>query len=1002
MSAIYPIARFSRIFILAFFVLLGAKSTNAQCNAAFTFGQPCPNAPVLFTDLSVAGAGDFIISWSWDFGDGGSSTLQNPVHTYAGPGNFLVTLCIQTYQGCSSCDTATVTVPYMPVADFAFDSCGCQNCPVQFTDLSTSQSYPIITWLWDFGDGLTSNSQNPCHLYDSTGIYNVTLTVCNSIGCSDDTTVSIEVFDLPVANFSYTSHCDYDVFFTDLSIANSYSLVSFLWDFGDGGTSTMQNPIHVYADSGTYLVSLTVINNNGCVDTYSQNVLVENAAVTDFADSSVCNNTYYFTDLSYTTGPGDSIIAWYWEFGDGATSTAQHPVHQYDSSATYSVILSVTTASGCGDSASNSIFVPTLTTADFTCFTDCDFTTYFTDLSQPGTGDSIWSWSWDFGDGITSTQQNPVHTYSAAGSYNVTLIVQCSCGNINTTSHEVVVYPPPDASFGYSAPAPDPGDVVYFTDQSSCADSNDYIVEWRWHFGDGDSTIVYYPDNPDVTHIYADTGMYMATLTVFDNDTCTGSITQGVNVNSTMVIAPLADFSFEYGCLNQYVLFTDLSSSNGGTPLVSWLWDFGDGGTSTLQSPQHMYSDTGYYDVGLVVTNTDNLSDTIMKTLYAAPLPEATVSAVPTYGSIGDTIQFYGNSGSNSIASWHWNFDDGNTSSLQNPIHAYQQNGLYDVSLTVTDTSGCMTTAYRLIRIFPPAYFPEDSTIWNTVGDNSISGDEWRFRYGMIGDTSISVTDLDTVYTYSKIYSLYDSSLSTLYSTYFAAVRVTDQDRVYALIPGFDETLLYDYTLEVGDTAWYSIGGALCYDGVEFWPENHYRVVTQIDSIELDNGDIRRRWHLGGGVMGDVWVMGIGSTEWYGLFNPLISSATYCGDSYTFACMKEGEEIIYLNNPHCDECFCDLLTEVDQPEDISADDVSVFPNPFSGKISIKISLSQPSSVRVEIANIAGIVVKEIPVKHYAAGVHQLIWNAQGVEPGIYFLRISASDRIYTRKIVKSR
>jgi PKD repeat protein len=568
---------------------------------------------------------------------------------------------------------------------------------------------------------------------------------------------------------------------------------------------------------------------------------------------------------------------------------------------------------------------------------------------------------------------------------------------MDTTFKEVVVYPPPDADFIYSPASPDPGDVVYFTDQSYCADSNDYIIEWRWYFGDGDSSIVYYPDNPDVTHIYADTGMYMATLTVFDNDTCMGSITQGVNINSTLQLPPLADFIIDFTCLNMYTFFTDLSIPNGGTPIVSWAWDFGDGGTSTLQNPQYLYGSSGNYDITLIVTNSDNLSDTMIQSLYAYPLPDVSMQAVPSFGSVYDTIQFYGSSGS-SIASWFWNFDDGTNSSLQNPMHIYQYDGLFDVSLTVTDTAGCIKTEYIVVRIYPELTFPGDSTAWNTVGDNSISGDEWRFRYGMIGDTIIGLTD-DTSYTYTKVYSLYDSTLSTQYSTYFGAIR-TEGDQVYALLPGYVEALLYDYTLEEGDTIWYPIGGALCYDGVEFWEENHYRVVTNIDSVEMANGEFRRRWQLQGG-MNDTWIQGIGSVVWYGLFNPFISTASYCGDTYTFACMKEGDEVVYLNNPHCDHCFCDLLTYIKQPQQADSYIVNVYPNPFSDHALIEFRLDQPAAMHVQLIDASGIMVNEIPLKNYQPGQQQLRLNTNDLGAGIYVLKVTFNGTdIYTAKLIR--
>ena len=992
-----------RSFFIGLLFVITTNSLHAQCVAEFTFDTACcPGCQVHFTDLSTSPLSS-ITTWQWEFGDGGTSGAQNPTHIYTVIGTFNVSLVITTASGCIDTVTHPVPVPDGPLANFTTPPV-CEGDSTCFTDLSTSGGgNALISWFWDFGDGNTSTDQQPCHLYNAPGIYNVTLTVCNDLGCCDSTTLPVEIYPNPLADFDAVSDCSYVASFTDQSFANAPGIISWYWDFGDGsGSSTQQNPVYVYPDSGTYLVTLTVVNSNGCSSTTSDSVTANMGAVTDFADSTTCNNTTYFTDLSYAVQPGDSIVAWYWEFGDGDTSTVQNPVHQYNSSANYTVNLTVAVASGCSNSTSSNLFIPNLMVADFTFYTDCDYTTYFTDLSVPTTGDSISNWIWMFGDGSTSTQQDPVHAYTAPGSYTVVLITMCSCGATDTVIHENIIYTTPAAGFTYSPLDPSQGDLVYFTDQSSCPDSSDQIVEWRWYYGDGDSAVIYFPDNPNTEHIYADTGFYAVTLVIIDNDTCTGQITQMVNVNSMIQIWPTADFSHDYTCLNQYIHFTDLSSTNGGTPIVSWSWDFGDGGTSTAQNPQYLYEDTGNYDISLIVTNADNHSDTVIKTLDAYPLPDVSASAVPFTGGVGETIQFYGTSTS-SIVSWFWNFDDGTTASVQNPVHIYQQNGLFDVLLLVTDNMGCTNTTTLLVLIYQPAAFPEDSTIWNTLGDNSISGDEWRFRYAMVGDTTIGITDPDTTYAYSKVYSMYDSTLSTQNSNYFAAIRTTEDNKVYVLLPGFDETLLYDYTLEVGDTAWYSIGGALCYDGVGFWEEDHYRVVTAIDTVEVENGDLRRRWTLVGELMGDTWLEGIGSIEWFGLFNPLISDMTLCGDSYSFACMKQGDEVVYLNNPKCDHCFCDLLTVIDDQDQANPHAVKVFPNPLQGTTIIGFDLDRPGRVCVELSDATGNIIKQIPCSSYAAGKQQIRFNSNDLHTGIYLMRISFEGKdAYIVKIVKGR
>ena len=233
--------------------------------ASFTADPTSGCAPltVQFTDQS---SGD-INSWQWDFGDGTTSTEQNPQHTYNNPGTYTVSLTVSGPGG-SDTDTQTdlITV-YEPItADFnGSPTSGDAPLTVTFTDQSSGT---VTTWQWDFGDGATSTEQNPTHTYNSAGTYTVTLTASNS--CDSDTKTKVDYITVneaggnpPVADFSgspTSGEAPLTVNFTDLSSNNP---TSWSWDFGDGGTSSEQNPTHTYNSPGTYTVSLTASNAYG-------------------------------------------------------------------------------------------------------------------------------------------------------------------------------------------------------------------------------------------------------------------------------------------------------------------------------------------------------------------------------------------------------------------------------------------------------------------------------------------------------------------------------------------------------------------------------------------------------------------------------------------------------------------------------------------------------------------------------------------------------------------
>ncbi|MEN8223953.1 MAG: PKD domain-containing protein [Bacteroidota bacterium] len=217
-----------------------------------------PPHGVTFNDLSFPNGG-VLTSWSWDFGDGNISNLQNPMHTYITSGVYTVSLTVTTASGGTDTETKTdyITVDYYPpTADFTTDvSSGVSPLTVNFTDLSLDS---VDTWNWDFGDGNTSSEQHPQHVYNTAGLYTVSLTVTGPGGSDTHTkTDYIVVSDLPpMADFSGDPTSGYFPLLVNFSDLTSGAVTEWQWDFGDGNTATQQNPAHTYQNSGNYTVSL--------------------------------------------------------------------------------------------------------------------------------------------------------------------------------------------------------------------------------------------------------------------------------------------------------------------------------------------------------------------------------------------------------------------------------------------------------------------------------------------------------------------------------------------------------------------------------------------------------------------------------------------------------------------------------------------------------------------------------------------------------------------------
>jgi len=236
--------------------------------ADFSSTVACEGDNTVFTDLSTTTSGT-ISGWDWEFGDAGTSIAQNPTHTYSGSGTFIGILTVTGSNGCFDSDTNNVVINPAPIASFN-STVACIDEVVLFNDASFISSGSVTGWLYDFGSA-TSTDQNSSHTFTASGTQNVTLTATSDLGCTDDTTVAINIFPSPVADFSFTPNPAMvleDVYFTDQSNGNQLS--GWLWEFGDNAGDNVQNPIHAYPDGGEFSILLVVTDINGCQDSTSK------------------------------------------------------------------------------------------------------------------------------------------------------------------------------------------------------------------------------------------------------------------------------------------------------------------------------------------------------------------------------------------------------------------------------------------------------------------------------------------------------------------------------------------------------------------------------------------------------------------------------------------------------------------------------------------------------------------------------------------------------------
>jgi len=565
--------------------------------------------------------------------------------------------------------------------------------------------FDVVATDWGAGTGWVDNTTYSFTLVYTTSQIIILIdadTIFDINGCFEPGRFGFYNFSqasVTYANFDYSLKANFDVLtpqicigdtglfqYIDTSCTNLLGFItSWNWDFGDGNTSASTNPFHAYSNSGTYPVQMTITNNSGCQDSVTKNIVVQTAPVANFSSTQVClGTTTDFTDSSSITG-GGSIVTYQWDFGDGSNSTVQNPTNLYNNDSVFNVSLTVTSDSGCIDSVVLQVQVFDVPIAGFTATDMClNDTVFFSSTSIIGNG-VITSWSWDFGDGNTSTTENPWHLYSTDGIYSVSLIVTSGNSCSDTIIQPLQIFPAPIANFT-SIPVCF-GNSTVFNDQSSGP-----ITSWDWIFGDGSPV----SNDPVPIHTYIDSGVYSynATLIVTTSNGCSDNITVPVEVNPL----PIAAFTNTKVCLNEPTQFSDSSTVAPGS-ILSWQWNFGDGsGTSTNQYPNYTYGANGSYNVLLTVTTDKGCTDDTTVQLEVFSLPTANFNNTTVCPNFNTDFIDLSSSDANS---WLWDFDDGSTSFLQFPSHTYTASRTYNVQLIVSNSNGCVDTTYNTVTAYP-------------------------------------------------------------------------------------------------------------------------------------------------------------------------------------------------------------------------------------------------------------------------------------------------------------
>lgn len=724
---------------------LGTQPKNYFIKLMVSNHANCPN---LFTDTvtiypqvtanfqsDTAGCQPFAISFTnkstnattyfWSFGDGSTSNNTNPAYIYHNytdrDTTFRLKVLATSDYLCADSTSQVIHVFHKPKARFNIPKT--IACPPFEVNIQNTSVTSGSTFTWNFADRtkdtVTSDKAGTLsHVFynnppaSAIRTYSISLHAETAHGCSDNDTVPVRVYPKVTASFSSLTDSACTPFTYPINNTTS-NASNYNWWFGDGFSSQADKPVHVFYNYGdedtTYRIRLLATSPYSCTDTTSRIIKVyhQPRAIFSVAKNVDCP-PFDVTLQNQSTG---TRLTYNWDYGDNKSYTTRvkdDPLaltHAYSNDSTgirvYTIRLHVVNSGTCASDAYTNINVYPNVTANFRPDTaGCSpFYVQFTNLSKNGD-----FYRWNMGDGLTSGMKNPLNRYVnlslADTTFTVSLKTESRYGCSDSTTRKVTVYPSPQAEFAITPPLSTYPDATFnFTNNT-----NPGPWQYLWNLGDNYSTTNKDPG----THTYQHWGTFDIKLRAA-SEHCMDSISHKVYLIAPV---PIAMFdSSSQGCAPHTAYFTNKSIYGN-----SYLWDFGDGSTSTAEQPvSHLYNQAGIYNVKLTVKG-DGGESYHYETVTVYRLPEVNFELAPDTIMLPDeklrcyNLSKYG-------TSYLWKFGDGETSTEKNPTHLYtvKDLGAQNISLTVWTDHQCVDSLvkYAAVKIvgagylrFPNAFSP--------------------------------------------------------------------------------------------------------------------------------------------------------------------------------------------------------------------------------------------------------------------------------------------------------
>ena len=575
-----------------------------------------------------------------------------------------------------------------PVASFTVE-CSGLTCNVDGLPSSDTDG-PIVSYLWQFGDGTTGSGATVTHTFAVRRAYDFRLIVTDNRGALGTSVQRVDLNQRPVASFTSTCvelACAFDA----RGSSDDGTVLYYAWSFGDGTWVQGATASHTYADAGTYTVTLRVMDELHAEDTQSQVVTVVSSNVPPVASStSTCSGLTCSFNASGSSDSDGSITSYAWNFGDGTTGSGVMATHTYLTAGTYTVMLTVTDNSGAKRTHAQSVTVAPVNVppvASFTSYCSGLLRCFDAHGSRDPDG-TIASYAWSFGDGTTGSGVMAHRAYAADGTYTVTLIVTDNGGATSQTVGIFNVNALPVAAFTSTWSG-----LTYSFDAGGSSDNGGTIVSYAWSFGDGTTG-----SGVTAARTYAAGGTYTVTLIVTDNGGATSQTSAIIHPNAPPVASSTST------CSGLLCSFNASGSSDPDGTIAIYAWNFGDGTTGSGVTAIHTYAAAGTYAAMLIVTDNSGVTRTHAQSVTVVPInvPPVASSTSTCGGLICSFNASISSDPDGTIASYAWNFGDGTTGSGVMATHTYATGGTYGVMLTVTDNRAATSTYAQSVTVVVP------------------------------------------------------------------------------------------------------------------------------------------------------------------------------------------------------------------------------------------------------------------------------------------------------------